>query len=353
MRQDMQHIENNPAARDAEHKLSPAMFFGQKLSNDGVLQFSGMLAYSLLLSVAPLLLGIAGILTVLFFVTGHTQADLAQILTLRLSSVIPASGAKTFAQSIQQNAGTIGVIGVITALIAGAGFFQNVDYVFSIIFRLQQRPFLKNWLMAIGMTLLLIPLVIVMVLATSIPQLLTALLAHTGHNGATSFLGWLLSFAGGVAAAFVLFSAVYVIVPNQRVRLKDVFRGALLAAVLLEIYTLLFPLYAGHFLSNKNYGASMGFALVLIVFFYYFAVILLIGAEFNSWLQGQRDLRGTLPEILYKIEEHGAAVRPDQPASQGQQLGQRPPADRHTTPANQQNRLVRTTPSHRHKASSR
>lgn len=288
--------------------------FGQKIADDGVLQFAGMLAYSLLLAVAPLLLGLVGVLTVLFFVTGHTSADLVRLLTLKLSSVVPASGARSFAQAIQQNAGAVGLIGVVTAIIAGAGFFMNVAYVLSIIYRLQPRPFIKGWLMAAGMTLVLIPLIVVMVLATSVPQALASLAASNGAPVASSGLvSWLLAFAGGVAAAFLLFSAVYVIVPNQQVRPRDVFAGALLAAVLLECYTLIFPLYAGHFLKTSNYGTSMGFALVAIVFFYYFAVILLIGAEFNSWLLGQRDLRGSLPDILHQIEQHAAEVRPAQP----------------------------------------
>lgn len=326
-------------------RLKSLMSFGQKVTNDGVLQLAGTLAYSLLLAVAPLLVGLLGIIGVLFFVSGHSSADLTRIIVARVGAALPTSGLQSFAESAQKNSATLGVIGLVSSIIAGAGFFLNVDYTFSIILRLKQRTFLRNWLMAIGMVFLLIPLILIIVLATSIPQALVALTSSASANPALSplsgFISWIIAFASGVLAAFLLFSAIYFIVPNQRVKWRDVFAGALLAAVLLEAYTLLFPFYASHFLKPSNYGASMGFALVVLVFFYYFAVILLLGVEFNSWLLGRRDLSGTLPEILHKIDDHGAAIKPDTvipPTSPEQRLGAKSPEKREDRPPDQDQR---------------
>lgn len=312
-------------ATTEERRFAPQLNFIHKVLDDGVANFAGMLAYSLLLSVAPLLFGTLGIISFAYFLTGHTSANLTQLITSRLSSSVPSSGINTFTQAAQHNAGTIGIIGVITAIIAGAGFFQNVDYAFSIINRLKQRSPLREWLMSICMVLLLIPLVLIILLASSVPSMLGWLVGHAGGQGAThsaSFgvASWLLSLLFGVLAAFILFSAIYVVVPNQDVPLRDVCTGAILAAVLLEAYTLIFPFYTSHFLNPSHYGASMGFAIVLIVFFYFFSIILLLGSELNSWLLGRRDLKGSIPAILHQIEENRAPGKPES-ANQGVPLG--------------------------------
>ncbi len=55
----------------------------------------------------------------------------------------------------------------------------------------------------------------------------------------------------------------------------------MVAAVLLQIYLTLFPLYVAHFLTG--YAASISSIVILLIFFYYFAVILFIGAEVNAF----------------------------------------------------------------------
>jgi membrane protein len=80
---------------------------------------------------------------------------------------------------------------------------------------------------------------------------------------------------------WILFEAIYLIMPNQHVSFRDSWRGAVIAAIGLQIYLTLFPFYATHFLSG--YGGQAGFAVILIVFFYYFAVILLPGAQVNAF----------------------------------------------------------------------
>ena len=64
-------------------------------------------------------------------------------------------------------------------------------------------------------------------------------------------------------------------------------KGTVVAAALLVLYEGLFPCTptSAH---ADNYGTIAAFAVVILVFFYYLAFILLLGAEVNSWVAGQR-----------------------------------------------------------------
>jgi hypothetical protein len=43
---------------------------------------------------------------------------------------------------------------------------------------------------------------------------------------------------------------------------------------------------------------------VILVFFYYFAFILLLGAEVNSWASGQRQTASDLASIIHEVQAH-------------------------------------------------
>lgn len=88
-------------------------------------------------------------------------------------------------------------------------------------------------------------------------------------------VGWLV--------AFTLFLAVYVVIPNRHVPVWLVWRGAVIAGLLLEVYHILFPFYAAHNLDGQDATSAAGFALMVIAFFYYFGLVLLLGAEINAF----------------------------------------------------------------------
>ncbi len=118
------------------------------------------------------------------------------------------------------------------------------------------------------------------------------------------FLFQALSLVVAFVFAALLFAAIYIIVPNKPVKLREVWKGTLVAAVLLVLYETLFPIYEGHFLRPGNLGPLVGFVIVIGIFFYYLAFILLLGAEVNSWAAGQRETAGPIDAILHELQAH-------------------------------------------------
>jgi hypothetical protein len=70
---------------------------------------------------------------------------------------------------------------------------------------------------------------------------------------------------------------------------------------------LLFPLYHNMFLKPGNDGSVAGFAIVSLVFFYYFAFIVLLGAEVNSWAAGQRQTASDIASIVHEVQAHNTS----------------------------------------------
>ena len=170
------------------------------------------------------------------------------------------------------------------AIFGGSRLFVQIEACFDLIYRQRPRLVVRQNIMALGMLLLFVLLVPLMVLASSGPILVFSLLKNTPLSllpGSSSILMSVGGILGSLFVAWLLFEAIYLLIPNQPIRFRKSWRGAVVAAVALQIYLTLFPLYATHFLGG--YIGQVGFAVILIVFLYYFAVILLLGAEINAF----------------------------------------------------------------------
>ncbi len=290
---------------DVKERLAPQIGFWKKLSNDWVFNLSAMLAYYLLLSVFPILLVIIAIGGLIL--GSISPANQAQLESSIVGILPPGTGPAVVAgatRNLNQSAGLLLVVGIVVALFTGSRLFINIENCFGIIFRLRGRDMLRQNLMAIGMLLLYTVLVPIVLLASLVPAAVLELLDIGSTNPLAGFVIQAAGIAAAVATAIVLFGAIYVVVPNRPVRIREVWKGTVVAGVLLVLYELLFPIYMSRFLRPQNYGSAAGFAVVILVFFYYLAFILLLGAEINSWASGQRQSAGKLNEIMHEVQAH-------------------------------------------------
>lgn len=95
---------------------------------------------------------------------------------------------------------------------------------------------------------------------------------------------------------------ILTVVPNQKISFRESWLGAVVAAVLLEIYLVLFPLFVAHFLGI--FAGTLGL-LILLIFFYYFALILFLGAEVNAFVaQGVHETPQDLVTMVHTMTSH-------------------------------------------------
>jgi len=89
----------------------------------------------------------------------------------------------------------------------------------------------------------------------------------------TTILSCLLTFG------FLL--VLYYLIPNRDMRWRETWCGALIATIALQISFLLFPLYVHNFLAN--YVGQLGFAIILLLLFYVFGLLIVLGAQINAY----------------------------------------------------------------------
>ena len=90
-----------------------------------------------------------------------------------------------------------------------------------------------------------------------------------------------------------LFALIYKYIPDVQIMWRDVWVGAAVTAFLFTLGKLLLGLYLGKAAVGSSYGAA-GSVIALVVWVYYAAQILFLGAEFTQ-VQARRRGREIVP----------------------------------------------------------
>jgi membrane protein len=293
--------------------------FALKWANDWSMNLASMLAYNLITTIFPILLlilSIAGMVLHALVVTqlGTLSATISASLPPELRGYIDVTA---LLKSLITITGPLAVVSLVSLLWIGSNLFTNMENAFSIIFRTPGRHMVVQRLMALAM---------VLVLAALLPiSLGAASFVTAGSYEFQRFLPWplglVLSIVGpltSLAVLWVLFLVIYVVVPNVRMRVRNAWPGALIAAILFGIVEVSFPLYFTLFLhGNTRYGAAGAAILVVIVWLWMFALVTVLGAQINAVAMGLRPMPCGLDRTYARAYKQ--MVRADSEATEKQQ----------------------------------
>ncbi len=261
----------------------------KEVGEDHVAAFAGNLTYKVFFALFP------------FFVFLLTLLGLFQVpnlldyLLAQAESVLP-QGAFDFvegqllaiAQGEAEGALTVGaIVSVLLALWGVSGAFRSIMEAMNVMYEVEEgRPFWKQALISIflslGVAFLLLAALGLVVFGIPLAETIA------GTVGLGSVFAWVWSIAQWpVLLFFVLFAyaLVYYYAPDVEQRFKWVSPGAIMAVVLWLAFSLLFSLYvsqAGSF--NATYGSLAGI-IILLLYIYYSAFIMLVGAELNQVIE--------------------------------------------------------------------
>lgn len=279
--------------------------FYVKCVNDWIFNLSAILAFNFLSSMVPILVVMLTLAGLVLSVTDPGRlSGLDRALVTILPAGIGTTTVKAVETHIQQSAGLIFAIGVATSFFLGTRLFIAMENCFDVIFRLRGRMWLHQNVMAACMVVVYALLGPLLFFGSLVP----AAFIRAIDTDRTSPLRAFVIQASGVVVAMVvalaLFGVLYTVVPNRHVHWREVWPGTLVAASLLLLYEVLFPLYVANLLHPTHYGSVVGFLIVILVFFYYFAFILLLGAEVNAWVAGQRRALGDIAAMVHEVLAH-------------------------------------------------
>jgi membrane protein len=305
--------EKSEVVQTAEKKAKPFQQFMTKFNNDWSMTFAAGLAYNLLMSVFPIVIALVAILGLIL--NSLSPAAYTSVINSALSAFPKQTGAQPLLlgaiDQVKKDAGILTLIAVILALFNGSRLFIYIEGVFDIIYHVRPRNMIPQNIMALVMMVVFIILLPIMVATASAPTFVLSLLRKTpiGSIPGIGILFTVSGIVGGVLAAFLLFLVIYIVVPNQKIRLRNSWLGALVAAVLLQLFLILFPLYISHFFTG--YAGTIGL-IILLVFFYYFGVILFLGAEVNAFFAEKiKATPDNLAVMVHKLTSHLAPTEQD------------------------------------------
>jgi membrane protein len=256
------------------------------------------LAYYSVFSLGPLLLIVISIAGIFFGEDAVRGSLTAQFRDLLGPAGAQAVEAMLKGASSTTSAGAAALLGILLLIVAALGVVAQLKDALNTIWDAPEPQgsgimwYVRTYLvslagvMALGF-LLLVSLVVSTVLA--------ALTAWAGRTvGYEALIAQVASTIVSLAALTLIFAMLFKWFPDVSVRWKDVWVGALLAAVLFEVGKLAIAWYIAGQGLESTYGAATSLV-VLLIWVYYTAQIVLFGAEYShAWATRHAPRRGTV-----------------------------------------------------------
>ncbi len=248
---------------------------------------AAMVAYFALLSFVPLVFLALSLLGLVH------RADASDFLVRELKRAFPGSSLTsilTLVHRVQDNAATLGIIGGVGLLWSSLSLFSALESAFNIVYGRPNRPFLRGKAIAAGL--------MVSVLVTLFASLVVgALGVEVLRRYAHVFVGdkaaaYILSVAVSLLGVFLFLAAIYRLLPNAEVTLRDVLPGATMGAVVLEASFQILPVFV-RFADVNVTLRVLGGPVILLLWLYVMANVIVLGAEVNWWAAQRRALAAT------------------------------------------------------------
>jgi len=254
--------------------------FWRKAYTENVTGMSAMVAYNLLLSVFPLAL-------VGLFVGGRilSSEDIEASVIADLQRLFPTATDSTLRnvlERVRNSSTTVGIVALIAAIWFSSSFWGALDTAFCRIYHRDCRSWVRQKVFAFGMLLVVL---LFFAASVSIP-FLQGLVAHGARDlpfglGEVRGLVYAITLAGGLLTLFGVLCLIYWRVPRGPIPWRCVWPGALGATLAIGAIDYVFPFYLSN-VSVLRAGTTFVFILIVLVWFYVIALVLLAGAVVNE-----------------------------------------------------------------------
>jgi membrane protein len=258
----------------------------EEWQKDKVPLLAAALAYYTVFSIAPLLLiaiSIAGIVFGEEAVRGEIIGQIQGLIGTQGASAIQAMLQNTQKSGSDDIIATI--FGIVTLLIGASGVFGQLQEALNIIWEVKPKPgrnivnFLQSRFLSFAMVLVIGFLLLVSSLLSTILVSITHFINHLFPG--IVILGRLLDFVLSFVVVTLLFASIYKVLPDVKVPWQNLWVGSAVTAFLFNIGKSLIGLYLGNSNIGSTYGAA-GSIIIVLVWIFYSAQILLLGAEFTQ-----------------------------------------------------------------------
>lgn len=253
---------------------------------DNVLKLSASLAYYTIFSLGPMMIVVL-FLADMFWgreaIQGRLYAQIQDLVggkaALQIQEVIRNA-------SIDSSNTFTTLVGFITLFIGASTVFAEIQESINIIWKLRVKPRkglikfiltrLLSFSLVVGLGFLLLVSLLINALMEGFMDRLQRLLPD-----ATVTVFYLLNLVLTFLVIWFLFAIIFKVLPDAKIRWKDVMAGALFTALLFMAGKFLITFYIGRSDVGSAYGTA-GSLVVLLLWIYFSSIVLYIGAEFTK-----------------------------------------------------------------------
>ncbi len=283
-------------------------------NEDKAPRLAAAIAYSTIFSIAPLFIVLIAILGA--FVGSHSGAE------NQLIDMVTQNAGKSAGDSVRQlitagfdkpRQGLIAqIIGWIVFVVGATGLFASLQDALNSIWHVEAtkggwKQMLRDRAASFGMVLVVGFLLLVTFVANGAIAFIASNFLSKIPFGANPVVITAINFAISYVLVTVIFALLYKVLPDVDVSWRDVWSGAAVTSALFIVGEALIALYLAKAGVASAYGAA-GSLLVALLWIYYSAMILLLGAEFTK--VNAKKVALTAPSIVRQTEEHPAGVDP-------------------------------------------
>lgn len=276
--------------------------------DDRGLKLSASLSYYTIFSLAPLLLLLISLAGVFFgreAIQGQVFNEINGLIgnqaALQIQEII-----KNMELSGKTNSALI--IGSITLLIGATSVFVEIQESINMIWKVKAKP-KRGWVKILKDRLLSSSLIVglsfLLIVTFMINGVLLALndWMKSYFPDVTILLFQFINIVLGFAVITILFAVIFKVLPDAKITWKEVRFGAFFTACLFMLGRFLIGIY----ITKSNTGLAFGAAgslIVILVWVYYTAIILYLGAEFTRVYAEFKGLKIEPAEYAVVVEEH-------------------------------------------------
>lgn len=286
-----------------------ALALKERFVKDKLVDVAGSVTFFGLLAMFPFLIFLVTLAGLIL------RAEQIEELVRQIGTVAPPDAARIIGQQIReihrsQSFGllTVGFVGAIWS--ASGGVVSLMDALNGLHHVEDRRPFWKTR----GLAILTTFGASAVILVAALVGVAAGPIAHRFGGPVAQLVVWLRLPVAGVLVAFV-WAVLYQILPDVPRRFRLLTPGSLLAVALWLVASWGFSLYVQHFGEyNKTYGA-IGGAVVMLMWMWISAMVVLAGALVNVVLEEQRRGRTVARSPASTEAPEPASFSPRRPAT--------------------------------------
>jgi membrane protein len=256
-------------------------------SEHKIMKLSAALAYYTVFSIGPLLIVIVFLCSFFFgreaiegTIYGQIESFVGHDAAIQLQEIIKNA-------AIEGKDKLAAIIGIATLVIGATTMFGEMQDSINTIWGLKIKPKKSAWLILIKNRLLSFGVIgslgFLLLVSLAVSGIIEAISSRLKNHfpGLAVVVLYIINLVISFGVISVLFAVIFRVLPDAKIKWKDVMAGAIATAVLFMIGKFAISFYISKSSVGSTYGAA-GSLVVLLVWIYYSSVILYFGAEFTK-----------------------------------------------------------------------